>query len=187
MRQIELSYEELEKDFIKELAKLGSEGPYKRGILATSEGDHVTARRMWLVPDGLTIYCYTFRGSRKCKQILANPNVAVVAGFVQIEGVASLKGHPLDEENADYIKAFKENQPEKYESYKSNSNFQNPDLDLVVIKVEPKRIALRKFADPASGIEEGIYILNVAKGEAYGAIDSGSEHSDPDGAPAYWE
>ena len=116
---------------------------------------------------------------------MANPNVAVVAGFVQYEGVASVKGHPLDEENADFIKAFKENEPEKYEREKSI--FKNPNLDLVVIKVEPKRIALRKLADPASGIEGGIYILNVTKGEAHGAIDSGSEHSDPNGAPAYWE
>ncbi|UCE38997.1 MAG: hypothetical protein JSW00_07185 [Thermoplasmata archaeon] len=185
MKQIEISYEELEQDFIKELGKLGSEGLYRRGILATSEGDHVTARRMHFISNGLTLYCYTIRGTRKCKQIMANPNVAVVAGFVQYEGVASVKGHPLDEENADFIKAFKENQPEKYEREKRI--FQNPDLDWVVIKVEPKRIALRKLADPASGIEEGIYILNVAKREAYGAIDSGSEHSDPNGAPAYWE
>ena len=116
---------------------------------------------------------------------MANTNVAVVAGFVQFEGVASVKGHPLDEENADFIKAFKENEPEKYEREKRI--FQNPNLDLVVIKVEPKRIALWKFAYPASGIEEGIYILNVAKGEAHRTIDGISVKSNPNDAPAYWE
>ena len=82
MRQIELDYEELKQDFIEELGKLGSEGLYQRGILATSEDGHVTARRMRIIADGLNLYFYTDRGSRKCDQILANPNVAIVAGFV---------------------------------------------------------------------------------------------------------
>jgi len=43
MRQIELSNEALKQEMIKELAKLGSEGLCERGILATSEGDYVTA------------------------------------------------------------------------------------------------------------------------------------------------
>ena len=185
MRQIEISYEELKQDFIKELAKLGSEGLYQRGILATSGGDYVTARRMWLVPDGLTIYCYTDRGTRKIKQIMANTNVAVVAGFIQIEGVASIEGHPLHEDNANFIKAFMNNQPDKYEIEKRT--FQNPDRDVVLIKIEPKRIALFKRADPASGIERGLYVLNVAKGEAHRIIDVFSMQSDPNDAPAYRE
>ena len=88
MRQIEISYEELEQEFIKEFTKLGSVGLYQRGILATSNNDVVTARRMRMIPDGLTIYCWTTRYTRKHKQIIANPNVSLVVGFVQIDGIA---------------------------------------------------------------------------------------------------
>ena len=183
MRQIELSYEELKQEFINELAKLGNEGLYQRGILATSEGDQVTARRMWLIPDGLTLYCHTDGTTRKCKQINANPNVAVVAGFLQIEGVASVRGHPLAKGNTDFIEAFKESQPEKYESYKSN--YQNLERDLVLIKIEPKRIAMFKYTDPSSGIERGLHILNVAKEEAHRVVGIVKKDSDPKGAPAY--
>ena len=185
MRQIELSYEELKQDFIKELAKLGSEGLYQRGILATSEGDYITARRMRFVSNGLTVYCYTDRGSRKYKQIMVNPNVAVVAGFVQIEGVASLKGHPLDE--PEFLKVYKETQPNNYETWRASPNVHH-ERDLVLIEVAPNRIAMFRFADPASGREEaGIEILNVAKGEAHRIIDVISMQSDPGDAPAYME
>ena len=184
MKQVEIPYAELKQEFIKELSKLGSEGLYQRGILATSEGDHVTARRMRFVSNGLTLYCFTDRGSRKYKQIMANPNVAVVAGFVQIEGVASLKGHPFDE--PEFIRVYKESLPETYEQWRAGPNVKR-ERDMVVIEVVPKRIALLRYGDPASGIERGLYLLNVAKEEAYRIIDVVSMQSEPSDAPAYME
>jgi general stress protein 26 len=184
MRQIELDYEEQKQNFIEELGKLGSEGLYQRGILATSEDGHVTARRMRIIADGLKLYFVTDRGTRKCDQILANPNVAVVAGFVQIEGVASLKGHPFDE--PDFIKAYKATQPDFYEKWRSGTNVTR-ERDLVVIEISPNRIALFKYGDPASGTERGIYVLNVAKKEAHRLVDFISVESRPSGAPAYKE
>ena len=184
MKQIELPYEELKQDFIKELAKLGSEGLYQRGILATSEGDYVTARRMRFVSNGLTVYCYTDRETRKYKQIRANPNVAIVAGFVQIEGVASLKGHPLNK--PEFLNVYKETQPNNYETWRAGQNVHH-ERDLVLIEVVPKRIAWSRYADPESGVERGLYILNVAKGEAHRIIDIISMQSDPREAPAYLE
>jgi len=180
MRQIEVSFEELEKEFIKELTKLGSEGLYKRGILATSADGYVTARRMRLIPSGLTLYCITTRNTRKCDQIKANPSVAVVAGFVQYEGDASLEGHPLDKGNEEFIEAYKENQPDAYESYKHN--FVDPDFDMELIKVVPKRISLRNYRP-----EDGIDILNVATGKAYRVFELTKVQEDHKDAPAYIE
>jgi len=180
MRQIELPYEELKQDFIKELAKLGSEGLYERGILATSDENHVTARRMRLVSNSLTIYCWTARNSRKHKQIIANPNVAVVAGFVQIEGVASVKGHPKDE--PEFLKVYKETQPSNYEREVSHWN----QMDYILIEIAPKRIALFKYADLASGrTESGLDILNIVKGEAYSIFGLDHMNADHSDAPAY--
>ncbi len=180
MKQVEVPYEKIEQEFIKELQKLGSEGLYKRGILATSEEGYVTARRMRFIPSGLTLYCLTTRNMRKCDQIKANPSVAVVAGFVQYEGDASLEGHPLDKGNEEYIRAYKENQPDAYERYKHN--FVDPDFDMELIKVVPKRISLRNYRP-----DDGIDILDVAEGKAYRISDLTRVKEDHSDAPAYIE
>ena len=79
MSQIEVPYEEAKQQIIDEIQKNA------KGYLATSEGDLVTVRRMGLISSGLTIWCITTDNSRKVKQIIANPNVAIAAGdFLQI-------------------------------------------------------------------------------------------------------
>jgi general stress protein 26 len=186
MKQVEISYKELERAMINKFAKLGSEGEYERAILSTSAEDHVTARKMRFIADGLTLYCYTIRNTRKYKQILMNPNVAVVVGYIQIDGVASIEGHPLEKKNADFIKVFQETQPEFYEGYKHV--FHNPDRDAVLIKIAPKRIALLTYPDATTGRKEAGYdILNITKGEAYSVFDPHVLNENQSEAPAYWE
>jgi general stress protein 26 len=178
MKQQEIPYDVLEQEFIDELSKLGTAGIYQRGILATSSDDYVTARRMWFTPSGLTLYCLSTANMRKCDQIKANPNVAVVVGFVQYEGVASLMGHPLDEGNENYIESYKEKQPEKYESYKHN--FVNQSFEIELIKIVPKRITLRTFKP-----DDGLDVLDVVNGKAYRFTDLDRVKVDHSDATAY--
>lgn len=74
MSPTKLDYEELKQDILQQLEKS------RVAVLATAEGDFVTARQMTLISDGLTIYFMTFTFTRKYKQILVNPNVAVAMG-----------------------------------------------------------------------------------------------------------
>jgi uncharacterized pyridoxamine 5'-phosphate oxidase family protein len=120
MSQIELSYEDLKQEMIKEIQK------HELVFLATSERELVTNRMVRLVSKGLSFFFLTNVNSRKYKQIMTNPNVAIAAGGLQIEGVASLKGHPQDEENAEFIKAFRESRPEAYEMNLEKGNLQGP-------------------------------------------------------------
>jgi general stress protein 26 len=179
MRQVEVSYDELEQEFIKELSKLGSEGLYQRGVLATSHDGYVTARRMRLIPDGLNVYCWTTRHARKHKQILANPNVALVVGFIQIEGVASVKGHPMDED--EFLELYKTSLPEAYES--SIRDWR--DFDQVVIKVTPKRLALYDAIGRAD--VSHLDVLNVVNGEAHRIYEFDQVQEDHSDAPSYSE
>jgi general stress protein 26 len=183
MSQVEISYEELEQEFLKELADLGSEGRgSERGILATSQDDNVTARRIRLFSDGLTLYGYTIQQMRKAKQIIANPRVSVVVDFMQIDGIASLKGHIMDE--PEFLELVRQKLPDSYEFLVKY--WRSPKAsDIVVIEIIPKRIALWKMGDPATGIEEGVYVLNVAKEEAH-RIDFRWQ-LDTSSATAYWE
>jgi len=90
MSQSEIPCEELRKEIVEELRK--REWCY----LATSLQDYVRVGLMRMVSKDLKIWCYTDNRSRKHKQIDENPKVALADRTLQIEGTATLKGHPLD-------------------------------------------------------------------------------------------
>jgi general stress protein 26 len=141
---------------IKEIQK------YQDMVLATSEGESVTARTVACISDGLTVYFTTTPGSRKYSQIAANPNVALAAGNLQIEGIASVKGHPLAEGNAAFIEVLRETRPELYEGM-SQMHFKIPNYQL--IEVAPRRIALYRMSLRDSVVIDNVnyegYMLNV--------------------------
>jgi len=70
---------------------------------------------------------------------MANPNVALASNNLQIEGVASLKGHPLDEGNVTYIESYRQAYPDAFERH-NQINFGTFDL----VEIIPRRIALYK-------------------------------------------
>ncbi|MEE8570068.1 MAG: hypothetical protein V3S97_03600 [Candidatus Bathyarchaeia archaeon] len=163
MDQVEIPYEELEKEFIAELSELGSEDlGSERGVLATSQDDYVTARRMRLLSDGLTLYGWTLRSYRKVEQIIANPNVSVVVEYIQIDGVGSVKGHPTDE--PEFLELIRKKLPHRYDNLVKRWRTKS---DRVVIEIIPKRIAILKYADPEARIDGGLYVLNVDERKAY--------------------
>ena len=181
MRQAETSYKQLEKDFIEKFALLGKKGDYERAVLSTCAGGRVTSRKMRFIADGLTLYCYAIHGQRKYEQIVENPNVAVNIDYIQVEGTASLEGHPLDKRNSGFLTVFMRTQPDAFEEY--NGNFRNSEIDVALVKIMPSKISL---LGPVDG-ESCISILNVRAGKAYRVYDYvriGRDHSD---APAYWE
>jgi general stress protein 26 len=59
-------------------------------VLATSHNDRVLARNVLVASDGLDLYFFTWKHSRKCMQIQKNPKVALCKDKVQIEGVAEI-------------------------------------------------------------------------------------------------
>ena len=181
MRQAETSYKQLEKDFIEKFMLLGSKGDYERAVLSTCAVGRVTSRKMRFIADGLTLYCYAIRGQRKYEQIVENPNVAVNIDYIQVEGTASLEGHPLDERNSGFLRVFMRTQPDAYEEY--NSNFRNSEIDVALVKIIPSKISL---LGPVDG-ESCISVLNVKTEKAYRIYDYVKVERDHCDAPAYWE
>jgi general stress protein 26 len=159
LRKENVSYKELEQEMIKEISKLGAEGIAQRGVLSTSDNNHVTSRRMRFIPDGLKLYGWTTLHSRKHRQIQANPNVSVCVGFVQIDGKASMKKHPMDE--PEFLALYKAKLPEAYE----NSIGGWREADQAVIEVVPERIALYHIMGRAD--VSYLDVLYVDRGEAY--------------------
>ena len=66
--------------------------------LATARNGRVLVRNVNIASDGLDIIFFTWKHSRKCKQIEANPRVALCKDMIQIEGVAEIVGPLLSEE-----------------------------------------------------------------------------------------
>ena len=81
-------------------------------ILATAADNRVTTRSMSHVNDGMTIYFQTGSSYLKTQQIKANPNVAISVDGYDIEGKATLLGHPLDAENSLFAKLYKDKHPQ---------------------------------------------------------------------------
>jgi len=168
MSQIELSYEDTKQKMIKEIKKR------QFMILATSEEDKVMARTVMFIPDGLSVFYIMRPATRKYTQIAANPNVAVASGNLQIEGVASSRGHPFAEENTFLMEILREMNPELYE-HASRGYPQRPEVEL--FEVVPSRIALYKsrFFD---NVPESYWdILYVEREEAYRVKTSGVEEA----------
>ena len=126
----ELDFNALSEDVTGILAKEG------KMVLATSSGDRVTARTINHVNDGPDIYFGTSNLSCKYQQLIANPNVAIVIGGMQIEAVAAPCGHPGD--NAELWKQYHAKFPHLAGAYPSRP-------DDVVIKCTPQKIVLFRY------------------------------------------
>jgi general stress protein 26 len=134
MGSTELSYEELKQEAIGLLKK----NPI--GVLSTAEENRVTSRQMLLLPQGLTLWCFTATYSRKYKQMKANNKVAISFNNTQIEGVASFRGKPSDEEYAWFLKTWGKLQPHQYELHREL--IFNPNTPFQMIEIQPTRIAI---------------------------------------------
>lgn len=68
-------------------------------VLATCDKTRVTARTVFCINEGLNVYFVTSKAYLKFKQIQKNNHVALCFDNVQMEGIATFMGHPLDGEN----------------------------------------------------------------------------------------
>lgn len=106
-------------------------------VLATSYKDKVTARTINCILDKEKIYFLTSKAYTKTKQIMKNPNVAISKDNIQIEGYATILGHPNSEDSL-FLKPIIENN-ENYKSYFAQyAKYKNT----VLIEVDIKNITL---------------------------------------------
>lgn len=108
---ITLDYEELKCEFIKHLHE------YEDVVFSTSLNNKVTSRTMSYVNDQLNLYFMTSKRSNKCKQIKGNQHISLCTKNVQIEGIATILGHPMDDENRKVSELIKSKHPEYYKRF----------------------------------------------------------------------
>lgn len=95
-------------------------GQGRKMVLSTSENDRVSSRMMSVVLiDGF--FCFqTDIELRKYHQISVNPNVALCIDNIQIEGICTEKGRPLDDNK--FCEAFQKCFKGSFDAYSSLNN-----------------------------------------------------------------
>lgn len=154
----EISYDALKEEVVRFL------DAQSYLVLATSSSNRVTARTISCVSKGLTIYFQTDRNFLKSKQIERNPNVALCAANVQIEGIAKIRNHPFDASNAELLELFKTKHVLAFNTYAHLKN-------QIVIEVEPKFITFWKYID-SKPLRDCLYVEKAkAQREYYDISD----------------
>lgn len=88
-------------------------------VLATCAGSRVTIRPMSHVNDGLSVFFQADSHSLKMRQISENPLVALCVGTYEIEGKATVLGHPLAEGTLFFAEKYKAKHPGSFAKYSS--------------------------------------------------------------------
>ena len=99
-------------------------------ILATSANDVVLARSVLICNEGLNIYFFTWKYSRKCAQIKHNNLVSLCKDKVEIEGTAKTLGLMTSNKNKEILNLLKQRFPDSIKIWENKPN-------MVIIKVKP--------------------------------------------------
>lgn len=109
-------------------------------VVATSKENRVTARTMSCICVDGAIYFQTDNRFLKYNQLLANPQVALCINNIQIEGIASILGKPLDAKNLFFAKLFEQYYKSSFDSYTALETE-------VLIQVDPTRITVWEYEE----------------------------------------
>lgn len=106
-------------------------GNHKNMVLSTCLDNKVHARMMSIVCFQNKFYFQTDKTFRKCKDISDNSNVSLCIDNIQIEGVCTAVGKPI--ENKAFCEIFSTSFPKAYELY---TNLENE----ILYEIEPAYI-----------------------------------------------
>jgi len=108
------------------------------------------------VNDGLIVYFQTGEHYLKTQQIRQNPNVALSVGTYEIEGIATIIGHPMDEANSLITEKIKTKHPNAFKRWSALPN-------QVLVKVEIGLVRQWKYVDGKPFIAIGEFAKQCKK------------------------
>ncbi len=125
--------------------------------LATSADNVVQTRMVLIASEGLDIYFFTWRHSRKCKQIEKNPRVALCRDVIQIEGTAEILGNLSDKKIEPFTDIMKRKYPDAIENWEQKPN-------MVLVRIRP---SLAVTGGDSGNGDTYINYLDLTRHEAY--------------------
>ncbi len=148
----ELDFEEKRKELISFLASADN----RHRALATSHDGRVQARVVLVASEGLDVYFFTWKHSRKMKQIEQNPQVALCKDTVQIEGTAEVLGGLADKKIEGFVKIMRDKYPDAIDKWESQPG-------MVLVRIKP----LMAVTGGSSNGDTYIDYLDLEHGKAY--------------------
>jgi general stress protein 26 len=121
-----LSFEEKKKELIRFLSLRKN----RHMALATSCDDKVQVRIVLIASEGLDIYFFTWKHSRKCKQIEKNPRVALCKDTIQIEGTVEMLGSLSDKKLKKFTDIMRRKYPDALKKWERQPG-------MVLVRVRP--------------------------------------------------
>lgn len=98
--------------------------------LATSDGNNVQVRMILIANEGLDIYFFTWKHSRKYKQIERNPQVALCKDAVQIEGAVEVVGDLRDKKIGKFTDIMRRKYPDAIEKWENKPG-------MILLRIKP--------------------------------------------------
>ena len=92
----------------------------KKMVLSSSANNIVSSRMMSVVCNNGLFYFQTDKTFRKYSQLIGNPHIALCAENIQIEGICTEIGHPMD--NVWFCNTYKECFGSSFRKYSSLKN-----------------------------------------------------------------
>ena len=120
-------------------------------ILATCADGHVTIRPISHINDGLDVLFQAGADSLKMQQIAANPRVALCIGTYQVEGAATVLGHPMAKENSFFAQTYRAKHPSSFENYSTYR-------DEVVVRVRIHRARQWRYIEGKPFLAEANFV-----------------------------
>lgn len=98
-------------------------------VLGTSANNKIITRAVLIINNGLDLYFFTWKNSRKIKQIEINNNVSICKDKIEIEGKAKILGLMTSKDNKNILEMIRRKHPDSVEKWESK-----PNMIIVLIK-----------------------------------------------------
>jgi len=126
-------------------------------VLGTSANNKVLTRAILIINNELDIYFFTWKYSRKIKQIEINKYISLCKDRIEIEGEAMILGLMTSKENKNILEMIREKHPDSVKKWESKSN-------MVIVNIKPKFACIDGyFEDNDSYLE----YIDLEKKESY--------------------
>jgi general stress protein 26 len=126
-------------------------------ILGTSAYDKVMTRSVLIFNNGLDLYFFTWKNSRKISQIEKNNNISICKDKIEIEGEAKILGLMTSKENKDILKMIREKHPDSVKKWESRPN-------MIIVSIKPIYACIDGYIENNDSILE---YIDFKKRESY--------------------
>jgi general stress protein 26 len=98
-------------------------------VLGTVANEKVITRSVLIINNGLDLFFFTWKNSRKIKQIEINKNVSICKDKIEIEGEAKILGLMTSKENRNVLEMIRRKHPDSVKKWELK-----PNMIIVLIK-----------------------------------------------------